>query len=146
EIVRPVALTAHGQAVELSQRPVSITAKRQLTIPPQPKRHGDMPIDGRGKDPTLVVIGVFADDVHASGRDRNGGRRIAKGLAKATSGAFVQLMRRTHGRSIWAKSHSRASCGFAAVGSSGSVRRTRSKRQVWIPMIGRRLRSASAIS
>ena len=62
-------------------------------------------------------------------------------------GAFIKLVWRTHdGDSIWAKSQSSASVAFAAAGSSGSVRPSRSKRQVLRPIAGRPLRSARAIS
>src|ERR1700737_5170004 len=105
-----------------------------------------MAIDRRREDVALVVVGVLADDIHPPGRDGNGARRIAKRLAEARPGAFVELMWRAQGLPIRRTSQSSASFGLAATGSSGSVRPSRSKRQVLMPMVGSRLRSARAIS
>src|SRR5438552_19198680 len=105
-----------------------------------------MPVDGGRQYEALVIVGVLADDIDASGRDRHGARRITKRLPESGSRAFIELMRRAHDeRLIRAKSQS-ASVAFSAIGNSGSVRSCRSKRQVLMPIVGRRLRSARAIS
>src|ERR1700726_2904794 len=106
-----------------------------------------MPIDRGRQHEALVIVRMLADDIHATWSDRDGARRVSKRLAKPAAGALIQLMGRTQdGSPIWAKSQFSASVTFAATGSSGSVRPSRSKRQDLMPIVGRPLRSARAIS
>src|SRR5438445_6147523 len=124
----------------------AIAAHGDLAVSPQPKGHGDVTVDGRRQREALVVVRVLADDVHPSGRNGDGARGITKRLAKPGPGTLIKLMGCAHGRSIRAKSQSSASSTLSAVGNSGSVRRSRSNRQVRMPMVGRPLRNARAIS
>src|ERR1700737_4775398 len=146
EIIPPVALAPGGQGIEINRCLVSIAAQGNATVSPQSKGNGHMAIDRRRKHETLVIVRVLADDIHPPGRDGDGARRIAKRLAEAIAGAFIKLVWCAHGRSIRAKSQSSASVGLATTGRSGSVRRSRSRRQVWMPIAGRLLRKARAIS
>ena len=77
-------------------RTITITSQCDLSITPEPERDRDMPIDGGRQDEALVVIGVLADDVHATRRDGDRSRRIAEGLAEGVSGSLVELVRGAH--------------------------------------------------
>ena len=89
--------------------------------------------NGRDSNPKYLGVKMFDGQKAESGNIivRQRGTKFRPG-----PGTLIKLMGRAHGRSIRAKSQSSASFGLSAMGSSGSVRRLRSNRQVRMPMVG----------
>src|ERR1700736_579547 len=144
DVIGPVPLAAQRQFWHVHRHRVTVAMENDARVLAQSQSDAYMPVDRCRQAKTLVVVRVVADDIDASRRDGHGARGIAKRLPEGGSGLFIQLVSRAH--DIRAKSQSSPSVGLAAVGRSGSVRPSRSNRQVRMPMVGRRLRKASAIS
>src|SRR5713101_8661972 len=96
DVIRPITLPARGQSLQLNGRLVSIASEGDASVSPQAKRNANMPIDRGRQHEALVVVRVLADNVDSPGSDRDGARRIAKCLAKAATGAFIELVWRAH--------------------------------------------------
>ena len=70
--------------------------QNNTTVLAQAQGDTHVPIDRRRQDKALVVVGVFAHDIDASGRDRNRTGGIAKRLPEQGASPFIELMGRAH--------------------------------------------------